>query len=60
MTEDILDSLFHGCAFAAFLDQAAAEGGWPSPEATRVRAYRYYEAELAEKNRRPAADARDA
>jgi hypothetical protein len=45
--EDPLDSLFHGCALAAYLDQAQAEQGWPSSEATRVRAYRYYEEALA-------------
>ena len=60
MSEDILGSLFHGCAFVAFLDQAAVEGGWPDETATRVRAYRYYEEELAAKNRRSDADARDA
>ena len=55
--EDILDSLFHGCALAAYLDQAGAEQGWPSSEATRVRAYRYYEDALAEGNRRKSAAA---
>jgi hypothetical protein len=50
--DDILDDLFHGCALAAYLDQAAAEQGWPDSEATRQRAYRYYEDALAEKNRR--------
>jgi hypothetical protein len=50
--DDILDSLFHGCALAAYLDQAAEDGGWPpDSEATRQRAYRYYEEELAKKNR---------
>ncbi len=49
--DDILDDLFHGCAFAAFVDQAAAQGGPPDPELTRQRAYRYYEEALAEKNR---------
>ncbi len=48
--EDILDSLFHGCALAAYLDQAVEEGGWPSSEGTRRRAYRYYEEALREKN----------
>lgn len=43
---------FHGCAFAAFVDQAIAQGGPPDQEATRRRAYRYYEEALAEKNRR--------
>ena len=53
MTDDsILDSLFHGCAWAAFLEQAAIQQGPPDPEATRLRAYRYYEEALAEKNAR--------
>lgn len=47
---DILDDLFHGCAFTAFLEQASIEGGWPDPEATRVRAYRLYEQALAVRN----------
>ena len=46
----MLDDLFHGCALAAYLDQAEAEQGWPSNEATRQRAYRYYEDALAAKN----------
>ena len=54
--EDVLDSVFHGCALAAYLDQAVAEQGWPSSEATRVRAYRYYEDALAEKNGRTRLD----
>ncbi len=48
--DDILGELFHGCALAAFVDQAIAEGGPPDCEATRCRAYRYYEEALAEKN----------
>jgi hypothetical protein len=48
--DDIWDSLFHGCAWAAYLDQAEAERGWPSREATRRRAYQYYEEALAAKN----------
>jgi hypothetical protein len=47
---DLLDDLFTACALAAFLDQAEAEQCWPDPEATRRRAYRYYEEALAEKN----------
>lgn len=47
---EILDDLFHGCAFAAFVEQAAIEGGWPDPEATRIRAYRHYEQALAARN----------
>ena len=50
--DEILDDLFHGCAFAAFVEQAIAQGGPPDPEATRRRAYRYYEEALAAKNRR--------
>lgn len=48
---DILDDLFHGCAFAAFVEQAAIERDWPDPEATRIRAYRHYEEALAARNR---------
>ena len=50
--DDILDDLFHGCALAAFLDQAAEQKGPPDMEATRRRAFAYYEEALAEKNRR--------
>lgn len=54
MTEepDIWDDLFHGCAFTAFLEEAQAQRGWPSSEATRRRAYALYEDALAEKNAR--------
>jgi hypothetical protein len=47
---DILDDLFHGCAFAAFIDQAIEERGPPDIEATRRRAFAYFEEELAERN----------
>jgi hypothetical protein len=53
--DKILDSLFHGCALAAFIDQAAEQQGWPDSEATRQRAYAYYEDALAEKDRRESA-----
>ena len=49
--DDIMDSLFHGCALAAYLDQAAEQQGRPDSVATRQRAYDYYEKALAEKNR---------
>jgi hypothetical protein len=52
MTDDILDDLFHGCAFAAFVTQATAERGWPDSDATRRRAFDYYQDELARKNGR--------
>jgi hypothetical protein len=48
--DNILDGLFHGCALAAFLDQAEFERGWPSLESTRRRAFDYYEQELAKTN----------
>jgi hypothetical protein len=53
MTSDdaIWDDLFHGCACAAFIDQAVACQGSPDPEATHRRAFRYYEEALAQKNR---------
>lgn len=50
--DDFWDDLFHGCAFAAFIDQAVCEGGPPDQEATRRRAYAYYEQALAERKRR--------
>ena len=53
--DEILDSLFHGCALAAFLDEAAERQGWPDSVAVRLRAYRYYEDALAEKHRRKSA-----
>jgi len=58
MTEhdEILDSLFHSCAFHAYLQIALETGCWPPPsEATRQRAYDLYEQALAEKNRRKSA-----
>lgn len=48
--DEILDSLFHGCALQAFVEQAIAEQGPPCPERTRRRAYQLYETALAEKN----------
>jgi hypothetical protein len=50
--DDIMDDLFHGCAFAAFVEEAAKAGGKPCPELTRRRAYRYYEDALAERHGR--------
>ena len=55
--DDILDSLFHGCALAAYLDQAAVEHGFPDSQATKRRAYHLYEDALAERNRRRSAPA---
>ena len=53
-SDDILDDLFHGCAFAAYVEQMAVCGGLPDEEATRRLAFRYYEEALAEgSNRAP-------
>ena len=52
--EDILDDLFHGCAFAAFVEQAVIDQGPPDPESTRRRASDYYEEALRAKNARRA------
>jgi hypothetical protein len=49
--DDIWNDLFHGCAWAAFLEQAHAQQGWPDREQTRKRAFRLYEEALAERNR---------
>ncbi|MGO9462678.1 MAG: hypothetical protein ACLQVF_00745 [Isosphaeraceae bacterium] len=49
-TDAILDDLFHSCALAAFLDEAEHSRGWPASEATRRRAFAYYEQALAKKN----------
>ena len=54
-TDSILDDLFHFCALRAYLEQAAVEqAGVPDSEATRRRAFDYYELAIAEKNRRAA------
>lgn len=45
--DDILDDLFHGCAFAAYVELAFEQQGPPDTEATRKRAYVYYEEELS-------------
>lgn len=48
--DEILDDLFHGCALAAFVEQASVQRGWPCPDATRRRAYRLYEEALGQKH----------
>ncbi len=46
-----LDDLFLGCAFAAYVEQARYERqSPPDSEATRERAYGYYEEALAARN----------
>ena len=49
--DDILDDLFHGCAWQAYLEQAAIVQGPPPSEPTRIRAYQLYELALAERRR---------
>ena len=43
----LLDDLFHGCAFAAYVELAVVCGGVPDSDATRRLAYRHYKEELA-------------
>lgn len=45
--DNLLDDLFLGCAFAAYIVLAIACGGVSDSDATRRLAYRYYEEELA-------------
>jgi hypothetical protein len=46
MTPDpILDDLFYGVIWSAFIIEARAAGTWPDPEKVRQRAYATYEAE---------------
>lgn len=48
--DEILDSLFHGCAVVAFVEQAILSGMAPELKATKWRAYQIYEEALAAKN----------
>lgn len=53
MTDDILDQLFHFCALKAYIEIYTLTKQFPpDSQTTRRLAYRYYEQELAEKNRR--------
>ena len=47
---EIFDDLFHGCAFAAYVELSSRKKGVPDQTETRVLAYRYYEEALAERN----------
>ena len=47
LDSSIIDDLFHGCALAAFVEQAKVHGAWPCPAATRRRANQLYEQALA-------------
>jgi hypothetical protein len=57
-SDGIINGLFDRCAWAAYLDQASEQQGWPDSVATRQRAYDYYEAALAEKHQLRAAGQR--
>ena len=48
--DNLLDDLFSGCAFAAYVELASATGGTPDVEATRRLAYQLYEQALAERS----------
>lgn len=50
--DELLDDLFHGCAFAAYMELAVTTGGSPAEEATRRLAFQYYEEALADKQGR--------
>jgi hypothetical protein len=50
--DDIWGSLWHGAAWRAYAELVAEQGFPPDSEATRRRAYDYYERALAEQNRR--------
>jgi len=50
MDDPLFDDLFHGCAFAAYIELAIQCGGVPDQHTTRQLAYRYYEAELARRH----------
>ncbi len=54
--DEILDDVFHGVAFAAFVEQARLAQTWPDSEAVKRHAYRLYEATVAERNADRVAD----
>lgn len=50
LDDPLWDDLFHGCAFAAFVELASVLRAWPTPEAVRTLAYQHYEMALAAKH----------
>lgn len=50
--DEILDDLFHGCAFAAYVEIARTTGKPPDEEATRRLAFQLYEEALQERQHR--------
>ena len=51
LDDDIFDDLFHGAAWAAFVELTVELGHWPDSETTRRRAFRLYEEALASRVR---------
>lgn len=52
--DNVLDDVFHGCAFRAYLEICAETGHFPpDSEATRQRAYRYYEEAIVDRHQEP-------
>lgn len=49
LDDEIWDDLFHGCAWAAFIEVAQEQHGSPDEETTRRRAFALYEEALAER-----------
>lgn len=45
--DTILDDLFHGVAFAAFIEAAIDSGAMPNPVIAKYQAYSLYEQQLA-------------
>jgi len=54
--DDFWDDLFHGCAFAAYVELAVECNGVPDEELTRRRAFAYFEDALAAKQGRSPRD----
>jgi hypothetical protein len=50
LDDEIFDDLFHGCAFAAYVEIAIETGAPPGEEATRRRAFQLYEEALSQRN----------
>jgi hypothetical protein len=48
---EIFEDTFHACALVAFVETARSTGGPPNMEATRLLAFRYYEAALKERRK---------
>lgn len=49
LADDFWDDVFHGCAWAAFIEVAQQQQAPPDEETTRRRAFALYEEALAER-----------